>query len=312
MADFPTIDDEPAGASALTRALFDAGAPAAPAPALPLDAALAARPAGAWIGFTDDDAITPVEAYRREADRFEGLLTSLSDEQWRLPVRTYGDTTRLVAHLSAIEHYVGAQLGLWASALDPSDDHIAIGRQFIADRTSTAPADLVREWRGLVAEVIDAVGDDPQRLSLPASWHGAPVDFAGLLLIRTFELWTHGDDVRRALGHRLAAPDNAQLRLMTNLAAAVLPLGLAIIERSRAGHTLRLVLTGAGGGTWRVGLAPGDAARDHDDLVIVADTLDFCRLAANRLTADELVSYVEGDAALAADVFTGMAALAVD
>ncbi len=50
----------------------------------------------------------------------------------------------------------------------------------------------------------------------------------------------------------------------------------------------------------------------HDDLLVVADAVDFCRLAANRLSPVELAPYVEGDEAVAADVFEGIRALAVD
>ena len=131
-------------------------------------------------------------------------------------------------------------------------------------------------------------------------------------MIRTFELWTHADDVRVATGRARDEPDNGQLKLMTNLAAQLLPLGVELTGRPHAGHTVRLVLTGRGGGTWRCPLAAASSVTASDDVVLVADAIGFCRLAANRCTLTELDAYVEGDELIAADILRGMAALAAD
>jgi hypothetical protein len=59
-------------------------------------------------------------------------------------------------------------------------------------------------------------------------------------------------------------------------------------------------------------LAATSAVTEHDDVVVVADAVEFCRLAANRCTPAALDAYVEGDEALASDILRGMAALAAD
>jgi hypothetical protein len=45
-------------------------------------------------------------------------------------------------------------------------------------------------------------------------------------------------------------------------------------------------------------------------VIVVADVVDFCRLAAKRLPADQLVCHIEGDEQLAADVLVGAAVFA--
>ena len=54
-----------------------------------------------------------------------------------------------------------------------------------------------------------------------------------------------------------------------------------------------------------VGETPG-----RPDVVVVADVVDFCRVAARRMPADDLVCHVEGDRLLAADVLAGVAVFA--
>ena len=79
--------------------------------------------------------------------------------------------------------------------------------------------------------------------------HGMRLSLGALLVVRAFELWTHENDIRRAAGWAASVPDASTLRLMTELAARLLPYAAA-----RAGLAepvdVRLVLTGPGGGTW--------------------------------------------------------------
>ena len=55
-----------------------------------------------------------------------------------------------------------------------------------------------------------------------------------LLVVRTFELWTHENDVRRATGLPPSVPDLVTLRLMTGLAVELLPHGMARAGRGSA------------------------------------------------------------------------------
>jgi uncharacterized protein (TIGR03083 family) len=244
--------------------------------------------------------------------QFEAIATALTEGEWRAPIATYGTVHDLVAHLAAIEAYTGQQMGLFAGDVGGAPhDHIRLSDAWIERLQPAAHTAVLDEWRTRANAIRAAVVAQPQLLDAPGSWHGAPIDVASLLVIRTFELWTHGDDVLVATGRPRHDPDNGQLKLMTNLAAEILPLGLALIGRPHRG-TVRLVLTGRGGGTWRRALEPGDAPGATDDLLVVADAIGFCRLAANRCRPDELDAYIEGDGGVAADILAGMGALAAD
>jgi hypothetical protein len=79
--------------------------------------------------------------------------------------------------------------------------------------------------------------------------HGMRLPLGALLIVRAFELWTHDDDIRRVAGLPLTEPDRPTLRLMTELAAGLLPHAAARMgQRDRV--SVHLVLTGPGGGTW--------------------------------------------------------------
>jgi hypothetical protein len=67
---------------------------------------------------------------------------------------------------------------------------------------------------------------------------------------------------------------------------------------------VRVVLTGAGGGTWDQALDLG-APPGHADATLVVDVVDYCRLAARRVTPSQLVAVIEGDHELARRVLVG-------
>lgn len=76
------------------------------------------------------------------------------------------------------------------------------------------------------------------------------------------------------------------------------------------GKTLRLVLTGAGGGTFVRPMAYHETASSASDLVIVADAADFCRLAGKLIDPADFVYHAEGDLELVDAVFAGARAFA--
>ena len=96
-----------------------------------------------------------------------------------------------------------------------------------------------------------------------------------------FEVWTHDEDIRRATGRPAAPPDAARLRRMSRIAVPSLPFGLVMSGMDGAGRTVRIVLTGAGGGTWDRALGLGELAGEPE-ATIVLDIVDYCRLAAKR------------------------------
>jgi uncharacterized protein (TIGR03083 family) len=261
--------------------------------------------------------VDPGEAFRRAVAALDGVLASLSAPEWTRPALRGLDVQGLIGHLIGVER--GFQRALAATDdAHADDDHVASTDSYATEQQDRNPAETLAAWRDAVAETEELVGS----LGPAGSDTGPTVALYGLRLplstwfvVRTFELWTHEEDVRRATGRALAAPDPASLRLMTTLAVGFVPAAMARAGRTAEGRSARLVLTGAGGGTWSTWLSPGDLGRALEgpaDVRIVADAVDFCRVVANRLAAAAIDADVHGDRALADDILAGVATLALD
>ena len=148
-------------------------------------------------------------------------------------------------------------------------------------------------------------------------FHDIAVSVAGLLTMRTFELWAHGMDIALATGRPMPILDEARMQLMSSRLMAALPLALAYRGVPPLQRTARFVLTGPAGGCYDVLLdpSPPEEPRSTDteaDVTIVADVVDLCRVAAARMSPAELSRHVTGDAPLAELVLANVAAFARD
>jgi hypothetical protein len=144
------------------------------------------------------------------------------------------------------------------------------------------------------------------------AYHDLAGNVGGMLVIRTFEVWTHDDDIRRAVGLPLNVLDDARLSLMSSTLMGVLPYGLARAGTVQRGRTVRFDLTGSGGGhTFVASLAPEDPPGEPD-LVIETSALALCRLASNRMSIDDIDMTFEGDRSLLRPVLVGAGAFAMD
>ena len=280
-------------------------------PALPdglrdrvLAASLRARAAGRPEPAAPE--ITPEEAFSRAADALYGMLGVLQEEDWgRLALRGL-DVQGLVGHLTGVEEDVHRAL-----AGDPQvagADHVESTQAAAAAQAALPPARTRAEWRGAVDRTLDLVRS--------ADTQGARVDLHGmrlppstLLVVRAFELWTHENDIRQATGWAASVPDTSALRLMTGLAARLLPHAAARADLAEP-VDVRLVLTGPGGGTWDLTVGAGASAPAA--VSIVTDAVGFCRLVANRVTAGDLDVHVTGDPGQATAVLAAAATLALD
>jgi uncharacterized protein (TIGR03083 family) len=273
-----------------------------------LAAAQQARPTGHAL--PEVPVISPAEAFCRAADAFHGLLCALAEADWRRPVLRDLDVQGLVGHLTGVEEDVHRCL-----AGDPAvaaADHIASTQAAALRQAGRSPAQTRAEWRAAADETLRLAGASgtpgaPGALDAMAGLHGMELPVSALLVVRAFELWTHENDVRRAAGLPESVPDPSTLRLMTDLAARLLPhVGAGLPEPV----DVRLVLTGPGGGTWDVimgGRPPAPAA-----VSIVADAVGFCRLVANRIAPGDLDVSITGDPARAAAILAAATALALD
>jgi len=256
-------------------------------------------------------AVTAISAFVRTAAELAELLGNLGVEDWRRPTRVPGRRVRdLVMHLVGVERYVLGQLGQTLPVPAPRrEDHYPVSIAAASELGDADGDELSRSWWLAVMAVIGACG----RLGgqHPVEYHDLPLTVRGLLVIRTFELWTHGDDIRHATARPPDELDEARLALMSGELMGVLSLGMALTGMAQPGRTARIELTGLGGRISDVALAPGEQP-GHPDIVVRVAALDLCRLAANRLAWDQLACDVDGDEALLQPILAGASAFAAD
>lgn len=262
--------------------------------------------------------LVPVAALRAQVDELSGVLLDLAPVEWDAPTLGGFTVRELMGHLLAVEAYVAGLLGVAPPpGLPPfvvpdglEEDHRAMTVPTIAERAGDRPEDVVADWRAWVDAVLDHLAgltevDLDERVRL----HDLDLSLRSLLGVRVFEVWTHTEDIRRATGRDLAAPAPDHLAFMANLAVGALPLGLLLAGIDDPGRTVRVVLTGDGGGEWLQPLTLG-AEPGEPDATLEADVVDFCRLAAQRLAPAELARRVTGDGSVVRDVLVGAAVFA--
>jgi len=266
-----------------------------------LAASLRARDAGRPV--PDAPEISAAEAFSRAASAFYTALCFLSDDDWRTPVLRDLNVQGLVGHLLGVEYDVHRALAGDPAVADA--DHVESTQAAAVRQAAGAPAGTRAEWRHAADRTLDLVRSADGRAVV--ALHGLRLPVRTLLIVRAFELWTHENDIRRAVGWAASVPDPSTLRLMTDLAAGLLPQAGAGLGEAT---DVRLVLTGPGGGTWDVTVGSGPPAAAS--VAIVTDAVGFCRLAANRVTPAELDVSVTGDPARAAAVLFAVTTLALD
>ena len=294
-----------------------------------MTASLLAREAGQTVPAVPE--ISADEAFARAADAFYGLLGALSEDGWKTQALRGLDVQGLVGHLTGVEEDTHRALAGDPAVADA--EHVESTQHQAVRQAGRSPALTRDEWRRaaeVTLELARAAGRDlaadggasehgASEHGASASEHGAAriavhgirLPLGDLLVVRAFELWVHDNDIRRAVGLRPSVPDPPVLRLMSDLAARMLPYAAARMGLHPV--DVHLVLTGPGGGTWDVAIGQG-AGRDpgQEGVVIVTDAVGFCRLAANRLTPAELGPHITGDEARVAGVLAAATTLALD
>lgn len=251
-------------------------------------------------------AVAPVELYRSRAVALAELLRDLGAEEWQLTAAPYEWSIHgLVAHLLQIERHTARQFGLDGSLDERPQPHLAVGSDEIARELADEPTHTRDRWWHAVQRLEEHLRSDGYDPAAPAPLHGWPFTCDSALVARAFELWTHGDDVRRATGRPLDVPSPGELRTMSTLSVSSLPLVVPTIAPDASVGPTRFVLTGDGGGTFDIG---GEGERE---LLVVVDVVDYCRLAARRIAPADLAATVEGDVALLPPLWEAARAFAV-
>jgi uncharacterized protein (TIGR03083 family) len=306
------------------RELIDVGLDALEADHGELPAGLAQRvldqASAARVHSTDDDAewgtnarhpLTSLSAFITTAAELGHHLDTLSDDDWRTPTAVYDSNVRdLVAHLVGVERYVLGQLGRRTALDAPTRElHQPVTRGAAADLDGAPGPAVARAWWQEVMQVIAACSELGP--SHPVTFHHLPGSIRGLLVVRTFEVWTHDDDIRRAVDRPVNDLDDPRLAMMSSTLMELIPQGMGILDTARPGRTARFVLTGDGAGTHDVALAPDQGPGDPD-ITITTSTVELCRLAAARVAIDDLPVEVDGDRSLLEPILVGAGAFALD
>jgi uncharacterized protein (TIGR03083 family) len=239
-------------------------------------------------------------AFARAVDDVERTLALLTSEDWNRPAVNGLTVGELVGHLIGTQLSMVAEFGLdehAATAVGSTTDHIESTRHAITAISQQSPAEAATEF-ARVSSVLTThlAGLDADGLAAQSRFGSIVADVRFLLLVRVFELWTHDNDLRWAVGLDRVEPDPDRLWMMTR---AVMPL----VDRL-GGTQLRIVLTGAGGGVWP---AEGDEIAE-----IAVDSVAFCRRVANRLPLGLLDADISGDVAAASRTLDDLATLALD
>jgi uncharacterized protein (TIGR03083 family) len=242
-------------------------------------------------------AQTAVEAHAEVEESLVELLREVPDSALDLPTLNGLTVRELVVHLAAMESLVAQWCG--TPTLAAIDDQRVEGRTAAvveATRDWSLPDVLALWQRSTRAVRAAALAGGPTM-----RWFGVETPTELVLLVSAFEIWTHTDDIRGALGRPLDVPSAAALRTMAEGSMTMVPWALEASGRPRPGRTAKIVLTGAGGGEWKLPMAPGGEVGEPD-VAITLPVVEWCRRFSERLTADELDLTVHGDHRLAADL----------
>jgi uncharacterized protein (TIGR03083 family) len=255
-----------------------------------------------------------VDVYTARVAALDALLDELDEPDWLRVAPPYAwSVHELVAHLTLIEEYTVRQLGLGDEAPAPVgddsvSDHLALGAGEIAAMVARPPTVTAERWRRATRIVLGHVRSEHFDASQPVPLHAWPFDASTALVARSFELWTHADDIRRAAGREPDVPSPAELRTMSSTSVRGLPTLFALAGGGALRPT-RVVLTGPGGGTFD--LASTGAVADDDRQLLVVDVVDYCRLVARRLHPDDITGTREGDGAVLTDLLRSAQAIAI-
>ncbi|MEU6779278.1 maleylpyruvate isomerase family mycothiol-dependent enzyme [Nonomuraea angiospora] len=229
-----------------------------------------------------------VVPYAEQVALMDDLLGELSGPQWEAPIAGHGTVRGLMEHLAANDATVARFMGVRGMSGLP----------------------VHRRWREQAGSLLERVSAGSEvLLGVEVALAGARPARAPLrqaLIQRTFETWTHADDIRAATDRSQEPPRPEHVHMIAEFGLALLPRAM---REPRRDVSATVVLTGPGGGTWTIPLSP---TSDHVAVLVSAGAVDFCRLLANRRSPGSFPYAAEGDSALARDMISAAATLGCD
>jgi uncharacterized protein (TIGR03083 family) len=255
-----------------------------------------------------DDGV--LDLFRDLTDRLDALARALGPADLGATTANGLTVRDLLIHLAAMESMVAGALTGTAPPVVASVEIEARTEAFV-EVFALRPLDEVRTlWRESVDMILAWAAGGHPRGYVP--WFGQEVSREIILAIRAFETWIHTDDIRRALGRPLEPPRPSQLHLMAAFSIESLPTWLVLADRAHPGRVARVVLTGAGGGSWLVPLGPDESCPDDApaDVILEVDVVDWCHRVGERVTPEAVPIRVSGDARIATDILESASVLA--
>jgi uncharacterized protein (TIGR03083 family) len=240
----------------------------------------------------------------------------LTPEQWEAPTECPGwSCGDIVRHLAWIESFLAGRLQDlpevdWSRFPHVTNDFGRATELGVEARRGMAQQECCDELAGLVdVRLAQLMANDPLTLEteVPGVF-GTPVPFDRMIRMRTFDSWTHEQDIRRATGlpDNLASP-GAQVTAVQE--ARTLGFVLSRNVGAPTGTTVRLTVTGPIAFERYAVVADDGKGRDSGPvdaptIGITTDWETYARLAAGRLDTDDpaVLARIElsGDPGLAA------------
>jgi uncharacterized protein (TIGR03084 family) len=214
-------------------------------------------------------------------DRLVDVLEPLTPEQWRTPTPAEGwDVRDQVAHVALVEEYAVTALGdpeafallVAESVADPDGFEARL-----CERGRTLDGEeLLARWRSAAATLRALLADPARGLLEPGTriaWFGPSMGVRSFLTARLMETWSHGQDVRDALG---APPDaGGALRHVAHLGVTTRGWSHVVRGLDPDPEPVAVRLLGPDGEEWTWG--PSDASS-----AVAGTALDFCLVVTQR------------------------------
>ncbi|MCA2211277.1 maleylpyruvate isomerase family mycothiol-dependent enzyme [Jidongwangia harbinensis] len=250
--------------------------------------------------------------YAAQVAALDLLLSGLEPRDWPR-IAAYGELSvrDLVVHLAASDGLVAAGLGLTVRPPAVPGETLAARTAAVLHAERGWPVDRVRQsWRAQADALCHALVGQAAPGTVTVTLD-RPVPLVDALTARAFETWIHGEDIAAAAGRRPLPPLPEHLHPMADLAARILPHVLFRHVPPPHDRSVRLHLTGDGGGSWTVPLRATVPGRGRPAAVISVDVVEFCRLAGDRRDPARVPVEVRGDTAVARQFLAAVPAMAV-
>jgi uncharacterized protein (TIGR03083 family) len=228
--------------------------------------------------------------YAATVAALDALLRELDANHWARVAHDAWTVLDLVIHLTATDNLIADRLGLHVHPpVRAGEDPAARTELLLAIPTDHAWS----RWREQSAAICGALA----RKDLPPdlmAWHA-------------FETWVHAHDIARATRKQFPPPPPDTLHAIADFTAHLLPPAAELKRIVRAGTVARLILTGAGGGTWTLPLAEPNLGVTVE---ITVDVIEFCLLMGARREPRAVDVMIRGDVELGHDLLGAGPALA--